>query len=90
MLVGGGRTKPNQIDNLEDAEGVDDKEGDKPLLLRIACGVPQRETFYYHAPYEEGKKEGQGNGYQGPRPRQSCESGRKVVHMAPEYHTLAP
>lgn len=56
VMVG---AEPYEIDKLEDADRVQDKYGDKPLLLTIFSGVPEGITFYGHRPDREQDKEGQ-------------------------------
>ena len=39
------RAEPNEIDDFENAERIDDKECDEPLLLTVTCGVPESVSF---------------------------------------------
>lgn len=36
------RAEPDEIDDLEDAESVNDEKGDEPPFLAISCSVPER------------------------------------------------
>ena len=41
----GSGTEPDKIDDLEDAEGVDNEKRDEPVALTITCRVPERIAF---------------------------------------------
>jgi len=56
--VGRRRTEPDEIDDFEDAKGVDNEERDEPPLLAIACGMPEREAFEDDGPEHDHKKDG--------------------------------
>jgi hypothetical protein len=50
------RTEPDEIDDLEYADGVNNKECDEPPLLAIASSVPERISFDNNHP-EQGDEE---------------------------------
>jgi len=43
--VGRCRAEPDEVDDLEDAKGVDEEERHEPLSLIAAGGVPESEAF---------------------------------------------
>ena len=51
------RAEPDKIDELEDADSVDDKQRDKPPGLAGACGIPEREALKDDRPDDEDEDE---------------------------------
>jgi len=54
--VGRRGTEPDEIDDLKDAESVDNEEGDEPPFLFVTSGMPEREAFEDESPEHNHKK----------------------------------
>jgi len=79
-------TEPDEIDDLKDAERVDDEERDEPPLLSVSCGVPKSISFENNGPEYDDEEEWKK--YKG---SSRCKWGikwREVVHIRELYHTL--
>jgi hypothetical protein len=50
MSFEGVRPEPEEIDDFQDAEGVDHKEYHEPSLLTTSRGVPERIPLYNYSP----------------------------------------
>jgi len=80
------RAEPDEVDDFQDAERIDDQEGNEPLLLAAACGVPERVTLQDNSPqYRHENKR-----YEDAREsrRQRRIERRVCLHMYGSYHTL--
>lgn len=81
-----GWAEPDEIDNLEDAECVDDEKNNEPLLLTVASGMPKRVAFDDDSPecdYEDNRDEGEH--------KCGCKRGIQWcewLHIRRLYHTL--
>src|SRR3989344_2245949 len=79
-------TKPDEIDDLEDAERVDNEERDEPFLLTAARRVPERVPLQDDGPERHHKDNGDKDAHQ-----PWCEWGIErcvCLHMSVVYHTL--
>lgn len=85
--------KPDEVDDFNDAERVEDKEGDEPFFLAVASGMPESESFEDRSPDGHDDEEGENCAHESKCKRRLYRRGvkwRKVVHMRGLYHTLHP
>lgn len=88
MVVGRRGTEPDEVEGFEDAEGVDNKQGDEPPFLSTSSSVPEREAFEDDGP-EQGKEKERGECKHEFRHKRSRKRG-DVLHICGLYHTLYP
>lgn len=78
--------EPDEVDDLKDAERVDDEEGDEPPFLAIAGGVPESEPFDNDSPERHDDDEGDEREHK--FGREWGIKRRVWLHIHKLYHTL--
>lgn len=73
------RTEPDEIDDLEDADRVNNEEYDEPPFLAIARRMPERIPFENNGPEQDDDEKGKERERQSGRERRI--KWREVVHI---------
>jgi hypothetical protein len=98
MIVLGRRAEPDEIYKVENTECIDNEKGDEPLLLLMACGVPECEPFHDDSPEHEDDEKREKYAHEAERGVRSAVKRRRhwsvaverieSVHIRRLYHTL--
>lgn len=85
-MGGGLGAEPDEVDDFENAERVDNQQGDKPFLLTTACSVPERISLQNDSPKRHDENEWDKDAHKSRRERRV--ERRVWLHMRRLYHTL--